>query len=500
MGLIQKQSISGVIWSYVGVGLGFVTTAVLFTKFLELEEIGLLRILISYSSILAMFGSLGMSNVAVKMFPQFRNDKKKHHGFLGIALLIVLIGFVLSALVYICLKNVILSGAEEKSGLFAEYFLAVVPLTLFAILFSLFDAYVRVLYNAVRGILYKEVVQRLFIIALIGLYFFKVIDFEQFVWGYIGANAVPVLLFFIALRLEKKLYLKPDWRFFGKNLRWEMMSVGLFGVLASFSAVLVQSIDTIMIGKYVGLAEAGIYTISFFFGSLILVPMRTMSKIGSVLISDAWKQNDLKTISSIYIKSSLTLSIIGLLVFIGIWGNIDNVFYVIGEKFTGGKYVIFFVALANLFEIFTGMSGQIIITSSYYRWQTYLILIFAVIVIITNLVFIPIYGIIGAAIATLVSKFVFSFMRVFLILIKSGLQPFVLKHLLAITIAVAVWWLSTLIPPLSNYIVDILVRSVVISILYVGSIFVFKLSEDLNRNLRQVLERFFNEIPGLKGK
>ncbi len=487
MGLIQKQSISGVIWSYVGVGLGFITTAVLFAKFLELEEIGLLRILISYSSILAMFGSLGMSNVTVKMFPQFRNDKQKHHGFLGIALLLVLMGFVLSALVYICLKDIILSGAEEKTGLFAEYFLAVVPLTLFAILFSLFDAYVRVLYNAVRGILYKEVVQRLFIIALIGLYFFKIIDFEQFVWGYIGANAVPVLLFFIALRLEKKLYLKPDWRFFGKNLRREMMSVGLFGVLASFSAVLVQSIDTIMIGKYVGLAEVGIYTISFFFGSLILVPMRTMSKIGSVVISDAWKQNDLKTISSIYSKSSLTLTVVGLLLFIGIWGNIDNVFELISDKYASGRMVIFFVALANISDVFMGLSNQVIVNSRYYRWLTYLLIAFSVAVVLTNYMLIPKYGIIGAAIATLVSKLFLNLLKHVFILWKFHMQPFSIKHLWVLLIAGGSWYLSTLMPTMPHYLIDMVLRSLLLSVLFLLPVYYLNISEEINTKADQIL-------------
>ncbi len=487
MGLIQKQSISGVIWSYVGVGLGFVTTAVLFTQFLELEEIGLLRILVSYSSILAMFGSLGMSNVTVKMFPEFRNDKQNYHGFLGIALLVVLIGFVLSALVYICFKNVILSGAEEKTGLFADYFFAVIPLTLFAVLFSLFDAYVRVLYNAVRGILYKEVVQRLFIIALIGLYFFKIIDFEQFVWLYIGANAVPSLLFLISLSLEKKLSLMPEWGFYTKRIRREMMSVGLFGVLASFSAVLVQSIDTIMIGKYVGLAEAGIYTISFFFGSLILVPMRTMSKIGSVVVSDAWKQKDLRAISDVYTKSSLTLSIIGLLVFIGIWGNIDNVFYVIGEKFTGGKYVIFFIALANVTDVFMGLSNQIIVNSRYYRWLTYLLIAFSLAVIFTNYMLIPKYGIVGAAIATLLSKLFLTVLKYVFILWKFRMQPFSMKHLWILLTAFGSWYLSTLMPVMPHYIIDIALRSLLLSMLFLLPVYYLNISEELNTKADQIM-------------
>jgi O-antigen/teichoic acid export membrane protein len=480
VGIIQKQSLTGVIWSYVGVGLGFLTTAILFTRILETDEIGLLRLLVSYASILAMFSSLGITNVTVRMFPYFRNEQQKHHGFLGLALIVVIAGFVLSSIVYILLKNVLLAGAEEKSALLIPFFYAVVPLTFFNVLFGVLDAYFRVLYDAVRGIAYKEVVQRILIIGAIILYYFQIIGFTFFVWLYILAYLAPVLFFVSALARQKKLFLNPDIGFLSKPLRKEMASVGFFGILASFSGVLVQSIDSIMIDHFLGLSSLGIYTISFFFGSLILVPMRSMSKIGSVVIADAWKKNDLKTISEVYSKSSITLSILGLLFFIGIWGNIDNVFQLIGEKFSEGKYVIFFIALANVVEIFTGLSGQIIVNSRLYRWQTYLLFIFAIIVVITNWIFIPIFGIIGAALATLISKIILGMLKFVFIKVRFGLQPFSYRHLLIFAIAAAAWYLSTFIPVMNNYIIDIAVRSFALTVLFVIPVYGLNISEDIN--------------------
>ncbi|MCK4664785.1 MAG: oligosaccharide flippase family protein [Bacteroidales bacterium] len=101
MGVIQKQSISGVIYSYIGVGLGFFITVILFTRFLSTEQIGLLRLLVSYSTIIAMFASLGINSVTIKLFPYFRNVEKKHHGYLGIALLVSLIGFFIAPVITI---------------------------------------------------------------------------------------------------------------------------------------------------------------------------------------------------------------------------------------------------------------------------------------------------------------------------------------------------------------------------------------------------------------
>jgi O-antigen/teichoic acid export membrane protein len=73
-----------------------------------------------------------------------------------------------------------------------------------------------------------------------------------------------------------------------------------------------------MVDHYLGLSQAGVYTISFFFGTLVIIPARTMGKITSVVIADAWKSDDKKTILDIYKKSTLSLPVAGTLVFIGL--------------------------------------------------------------------------------------------------------------------------------------------------------------------------------------
>ena len=175
MGIIQKQSISGTIYSYLGVLLGFFITGLLFPNIFTTSEVGLLRLLVSYSVLFAQFAGLGFSAVTVKLFPYFRDASKKHHGFLGLALLVSLGGFLISLLVLFLLKPFIIERALDKSELFVTYFKYVVPLIFFTLLFNVFDAYYRVLYNAVKGIILKQVIQRLFILSTVLLYYFEFI-------------------------------------------------------------------------------------------------------------------------------------------------------------------------------------------------------------------------------------------------------------------------------------------------------------------------------------
>ena len=491
MGVIQKQSISGTIYSYLGVVLGFITTGWLFPRILSTEQVGLLRILVSYSVLFAQFASLGINSVSVKLFPYFRDPKKKHHGYLGLTLMVGLAGFLLSTLIYLLLKPMFVARAAGKSSLFIDYFYYVVPLILFTLLFSLFDTYYRVLYNAVKGIVYKEVVQRLLILAAILLYFFKLIDFQWLVILYVLAFISPALFLMGTLIKDKMFYVKPDFAFIDKKMAREMLNVAFFGILASFSGVLVLNIDVIMVNQYLGLAAAGIYTIAFFFGTLILVPSRTMGKISSVVIADAWKTDDRKTIMDIYRKSSLSLSVIGFLLFIGVWGNLHNIFHIVGKDYTAGKYVILFIGLANLSDLFMGVSAHIILNSKYFRWLSYLLFVFAFLLIVTNLLLIPRFGITGAAIASLISKYIYNGLKFIFLYRKYKFQPFSYRHILIVIFAFTAWYLSTFIPAFDHFIVDLIIRSTVIGTLFLVPVYFFKISDDINRKVRSVVGLVF---------
>jgi len=267
-----------------------------------------------------------------------------------------------------------------------------------------------------------------------------------------------------------------------------LSAVALFGLVSSYSGVLIMNIDSVMIDHYLGLSQTGIYTISFFFGTLILIPSRTMGKISSVIIADAWKANDKALIADIYKKTSIALAVAGTYVFIGLWANIDNVFHILGDDYVVGKYVIFFIALANLLEMFLGAASFIIVNSPKYRWLTYMLIVYVVLIIITNMIFIPRYGITGAAAASFVSRFVYGTLRISFLKGKYKFQPFSSKHLLLILIGIITWYVSCLIPAFDNFIVDILVRSMGITVIFVPSVYVLKISEDVNAIIDRVIK------------
>ena len=491
MGVIKTQAIKGTIYSYLGVLVGFVTTLLIYPKVFSEEQIGLIRILVAYSALFAQFATLGFPRVTTMMFTYFRNYEKKHHGFFHIAVLVSLAGLILSLIILMTLQPYILGKGEEKSMLFSEYFYYIIPLLIASLFFIIFDNYYKVLFNAVQGTFLKEFFQRILIMINTLLYLFKLIDFNTFILLFVIAFLLPTLIMMVLLMIDRQFSLKSDYAFLDKGLRKKMINVSFFGILTSFSGILVLNIDSIMINEILDLGSTGIYSITFFFGTVVLLPSRPLLKISSVVIADAWKEENYKTINDVYYKSCLNQVIIGSLLFIGIWGNIHNVFndYLLPPEYEPGRYVIFFISLASLIQLAGGTSNMILFTSKKYRIHTYLMLILVILLIASNLLLIPIMGIVGAAVASAGSFLVFNIIKYLYLRIKFGFKPYDYRILLVVMFAAIVYGINIILPKLDFFFYDILYRSVIMAVIYVFLIIISKVSGDINESYHSILQK-----------
>ena len=488
MGVIVEQSIKGTIYTYIGVALGFLTTGILMPRIFSTDQVGLTKILLVYSSLIAQFGSLGIAGVTIRLFPYFKNDKEKHHGFLAFCLIAGTVGFLISTLILKCLEPWIISINIANSSMFIEYIDWLPVIIFFQIFFTIFDSYYTALLNSVHGTFLKEVFQRVLIIITIMFYFFNIIDFHQFIICYIASLSLSTIYILITLVHKNQFSLHTDFKFLKKPL---LVSIGLmagFSIFNGFSMVIVQNIDSLMINSMVGLSATGIYAICFFFGLFVSLPARAIYKIANIVSARAWRNNDLKTIEDVYYKSCLTLFIIGMLLFLGIWINIDNIFHIIGPDYLDGKWVIFFIGLGSLVDLSTGANSSILGASDYYKVQTFFLFVLVFLIITANFILIPKYGITGAAIGSAISLTIINLARFLFLYYKFNLQPFNRRFLYVALIAAISYLLVNALPPLSNYILDIIVRSSILVVLFCLPVYAFKISEDINNKVDQYLK------------
>jgi O-antigen/teichoic acid export membrane protein len=489
MGIVQKQTIRGTAWSYLGALLGFVNIILLSPKIFTTGEIGVVQLLLSFATMLAQFSSLGFTNVINRLFPYFRDGRGKHHGFLGLSLVITLAGFI-AALVFIRFYSPHFEQANmERSPLIAEYSFYLPALLLITLLFNLLDNYNKVLYDAVLGTFLREFLFRVFNLALICLFWAGVIDFNGYVFGYVVSQGIPLIIIFIRLLMRGEISLKLEPGFITPQLKREIIILSLFGILTGISTVTLTTLDKLFINTYLGEVEVGIYSIASFFAVLITLPGRSVSKISIPFLAEAWKKDDLETIDDLYVRSSISQYAVGLLIFIGLMVNIGNIFRLLPEAYSGSAAVIIFISFGNLVSGSAGVNGVVLSTSSLYRYQTWLMFILIALFVVTSMIFIPLYGITGAALAAMISNITYSMLGVVLTGRRFGLWPYRTVHLKMTLVALAAMAAGYIMPQIS-LIPDILLRSLLVTLIFVAGVWFWKLSDDLNGVADTLMEWF----------
>ena len=269
-----------------------------------------------------------------------------------------------------------------------------------------------------------------------------------------------------------------------------MLSFGTYVLLGGASLMIVTRLDMMMISTMMDLEHVAFYTVAFFIGNAIKIPGKSILTIATPLLARAWEENNIKQIQNIYSKSSINLLIVGGVFFLCIWLNIDDIFILLPEKFSHGKWVVLFISLSQLFNLATGVNGAIIVNSNLYKYDLITNTFLVVFALITNLIFIPKYGINGAAMATAFSVLLFNILRLILIKVKLDLQPFSIKTLYTLALLAVIYSLSNYIPVSGNVYFDLLWRSFYILVLFVPAMLWLNLSEDINKIIVDVMKRF----------
>ena len=487
MGVIVRQSISNSLITYTGIGLGFILTIFLYPHILNPDEYGLTRVLISASYISSQFAHLGMHNLVMRYYPFFKKADPEQHGFLFWAITIPILGFLLYTVLFFLADDLLIQFYEDRSALFVEYYLWVLPLTLFILYYEVLNSYLRSLRDSVTGSLSNEVVLRIIIIAVLGLYFFGWINFSQFITLFVLSYLTQPLTILTRIWKKGAFRLKPNFKLLRRPLYRGMLNYGFYSLFGGLTTVLVWNVDILMLGSLAGLDQTAIYAIAFYIGSVITVPQRSIEKIAAPLLSEFIKNKKWGEVESIYKKTSLNQLIPGLLIFGLIWLHIDTLFLLLPEIYAAGKWVVLIIGIGKLIEMGTGSNGIILINSKHYRVSFYTNIVLVVITIALNYLLIPRYGIEGAAIASAFALFVFNGVKCLFIQLKFGLQPFSLKTLMVAFLGGFSIYLTASLNLFDVLLLNILFNTALFLLLYLMPILYFKISPDLNELIQKMI-------------
>lgn len=466
MGTIARQTIQNSFFSYLGVILGGVNIAILYPRIFSEEQVGLINVLLAVSAIFAQFSSLGVNGVTNYFFHHFRDITTRHKGYFSIIAIVIIVGYTLFLVVFGLFKDQILASKAEESMLLGQYGAYIIPITFFTLSFLVVDIYATVLSKSFIGVFMQEFVFRCFNLALSLLFLFGVLDFHRFLFLYVLTLGLPSIVILFILYRKGHISLKLPDRSLLSLHGLKMVSVGVFYILSGFGGMLVTYIDRYMINLFLGLGSTGIYSISNYVGTLVQIPRSTMGKIAASSLAGLWSKQDVGQLQNLYYKSIVSQLVIGVLIFIGIWVNIDAVFQILPESYQAGKWVIFYIGMANLLLCAIGLGAVIVLTSKYYKLNTYLTFILGLLAIGTNLIFIPIMGITGAAFASAISKFIYVAINMIVIKYKLGIRPIRIEHFTIPLAGFISYFIVSFFDPEWHWIYVLVFRSLFITAVY----------------------------------
>ena len=496
MGIIIRQSIKGASANYIGAFLGFLTTIIIFPLLIKPEEIGLVKVIYDAALLIASYALIGTTTSAIRFFPYFQNSKNKDNGFFFYLLILPTIGLLICIPTYLLLRTPISNFFAEKSRLFINYYEWVIPLICIVVYWMTFETYANVKMRIAVPKFIREVLPRIMIIAISLLYAFNILNLDGFIACYIFVYVIALLLTFIYIKKIGSLTLKHDFSFLDKKLKQNIAKYTGFTALGILGGGLLYQLDLFMVAGQLGLDHAGIYTTAAHIAVAVEIPSRSISAISSPIAAQSIKEGNLNEANMLYKKIALHQLIVGGIIFLLIWINIDNIFALMpnGQTYIAGKWVVFFIALSKLISAIFDFGASLISFSKYYYWKLPFTLLITTTGIIANLLLIPIFGIAGAAIATLVTLTISCAIQQGIVVLKLKGNPLsfnLFKFLALLGIAFA---FNYLLPIWSeNPVIDGLYRTIIIGFFTVIILYKLKLSDEISSlmtsTIRKVISR-----------
>ena len=369
MGIIQKDALRTTIVSYIGMLLGYVNKVLLFVILLSQEEVGLINLILSLSLLFAQFSNLGSINSTWKFFPYLFNPKRKHYGFLSLNLIIALVGVILFSLVFILFKDSISAYFESRSSRFVQYYYWVIPVGSFMVIFKLLENYLRGLYKNVFAVVANDFILRIVTTIILLFYALAWFDFHILVVLICLSQAIPVILLIGYMIYLNEWHVSLKSISIPKKFQKIILVYSMYSYMNTLAAILVISLDSIMIAGLIGLADLGVYSIVLYIIRALMIPYAAIMRVSSPIVAQYWKDRDMIKMNELYKRVSSVTLFIGLFLFLGTWVSIDEIFSLLPKGYSFGIPVFLMLMIGRIVDMYMGLNGTILVTSKKYRYE-----------------------------------------------------------------------------------------------------------------------------------
>jgi len=491
MGVIQRQGIKHSIVNFTGLLIGTASTIFIYSQREAVEAYGLVQYLLGIGIIGYPLFALSAHTVAVRFFPKFQDKSQGHHGMLPLLILLCLTGWGISVIIAALFWAPIKAALASGSPLLQEYLWMTIPLALFYTLAVVLSTYCINFKRIVVPSILIDFSLKLFLPLQMIAIWQGWISLPTALWLLLLHYFLMMIGMVIYLKLLGEWHWRPQWSFLTPELRGDIARYAVFGVITGFALLLATKADTLMVGSLTTIKGTGIYAIALNIAAAVEIPGKSLYGASASFVARYLADENWTEMRSLYQKVSINLLAAGLLLFGCIWVSADNLYELMpnSAEVSQGKFVLLFLCVAKLVDMACGLNNQLVYYSKFYRYSIVSLSVLAVANIAFNLWLIPIMGLTGAAVATLLSITCYNLFNLILVWRKFHIQPFTRNTLvvagLSVAALAAVWFL----PATGINLLDIALRSGAYALIFAVLVLYFRVSTDINQLWGDFLNR-----------
>jgi len=398
--LIQG-SLTFFILRILGLIVGYAFTLIV-TRNLGASAWGIFALCFTVLQITSIIGKLGLDTALLRFIAQYNAQgriKTAKHIYLKSIIVIIPLSLFLSIFLYYL--SPFLAERVFKKPHLASYFklmsFALLPFVLLSINSESLRAFKKIKeYTTLQTFLP-------FLFALIffsiSFYILNIKNIKVVIIVYILGIGISFFLSFLLLNKE----------FSNKNSKLEkisirqILSVSLPMFLSNSLFMVISWTDTIMMGMWRTEEEVGIYNVAVRLSIITSFTLMAINSIAAPKFAEFWGKNDLESLKRIVQQSTKLIfwtSTPILILYLIFPGWFMGLF---GKEFKKGTLALIFLTIGQFANAACGSVGYILQMTGHQKFVQNIILIAAMLNVILNYLLIPIYGLIGAAIASAIS-------------------------------------------------------------------------------------------------
>lgn len=490
MGIITRQGFKHTVVNYVGAAIGLLTT--LFVYPLQMEAYGLAQFLMATAVLFIPLTVLGAQSLPIRFFHRFEDPENGHNGFVNWLLLLCLGGGLLTAgLTWIFWERIIAYYATV-SPLYPLYLIFFLPILILRGVIQVLNTYISNFHRIVVPSILNDLLIKITLPVFVLLVYSGWWSYRELVIGLVLHFVAVFLGLIIYLNLLGHWSLRINWPAFKGPILGEMREFAVYGILGSMGASVAMNLDIFMISSMISPEATGIYSIAAVMANLINRPLIAITAISAPIIMKAWKEGNRREIETIYQKSAINSLIPGVLLFLLIVLNLQDLYALMpnSDVVRTNELALILLGGAYLINLATGVNAEMMVYSDLFKWHFYTVLILALLNLILNFFLIRAMGITGAALATLISYTVYNLCKGGIVWYKHRMHPFTNSSHKILWIGLGIWIIVNWLPSLDSAVLSIGIRSILITSLYFGLVYLLKLSIDFN----ELIDRFLSRL------